>query len=211
MSESGSGKLRAIIRVLDDRYGEIHWWPGTPEEVMIGAVLTQQTRWENVICALDNLKRKGICSIRGIHKADPAEIEDAIRCSGFFRVKTKRLKALADFIFAHYGSVESMRQVSTPELRRKLLEVHGIGEETADSILCYALHRPSFIIDAYTERICSCLGINEKKGRLKSLFEANLPAEDTIHRKCHAHFVEFAKEFCGNKRCDVCILKNVDG
>jgi endonuclease-3 related protein len=211
MSESGSAKIRQIVRLLNEHYGEIRWWPGDADEVMIGAVLTQQTRWENVERALGLLRDQDRCTISGIHHADSGTVEDAIRCTGFYRVKTQRLKALAAFIVGRFGTVGAMDGVPTGELRRELLGVHGIGEETADSILCYALHRPSFVIDAYTHRICACMGISEQKGTLKSLFEANLPDDEAAYRRCHAHIVEYYKGYCSRRKCETCILKSAEG
>jgi endonuclease III related protein len=206
MSGSSSGKIKYIISSLAGCYGEIAWWPGDPDEVMIGAVLTQQTRWENVERALNNLKKRDLCSIDAIFHGDIRDIEDAIRCTGFFRIKAQRLKSLATYIMEIFGGIEKMADVPTAELRAGLLDVSGIGEETADSILCYSLDRTSFVIDAYTERIVRCIGVTEKKQDLKSLFEKNLPKDNHSYRQVHAHIVEYAKEYCGKKRCDECIL-----
>jgi endonuclease-3 related protein len=206
MSESSSGKINRLISSLDGCYGEIAWWPGHPDEVMIGAVLTQQTRWENVERALINLKKRDLCSIDAIFHGDIRVIEDAIRCTGFYRIKAQRLKSLAACIVEIFGGVEKMADIPTGQLRAGLLDVSGIGEETADSILCYGLDRTSFVIDAYTERIVRCIGVPEKKQELKSLFEKNLPKDNHSYRQVHAHIVEYAKEYCGKKRCDECIL-----
>jgi endonuclease III related protein len=206
MSGSSSGKIIHLIRSLDGRYGEIAWWPGYPDEVMIGAVLTQQTRWENVERALNNLKKRDLCSIDAIFHGDIRDIEDAIRCTGFFRIKAQRLKFLATYIMETFGGIEKMADMPTGELRAGLLEVSGIGEETADSILCYGLDRTSFVIDAYTDRIVRCIGVTEKKQDLKSLFEKNLQKNNHSYRQVHAHIVEYAKDYCGKKRCDECIL-----
>jgi endonuclease-3 related protein len=206
MSGSSSIKINHLISSLAGCYGEIAWWPGFPDEVMIGAVLTQQTRWENVERALINLKKRDVCSIGSIFHADVREIEDAIRCTGFYRVKAKRLKSLATCIVETFGGVEKMADIPTGQLRAGLLNVNGIGEETADSILCYGLDRTSFVIDAYTERIALCIGVPEKKQGLKSLFEKNLSQDNHSYRQVHAHIVEYAKEYCGKKRCHECIL-----
>jgi endonuclease III related protein len=208
MSASGLSECGRIVRLLAGHYGEIPWWPGDTDEVLIGAVLTQQTRWENVDQALRILKERNMCTLSALHSARPEHIEDAIRCTGFYRVKTKRLKELARFIEERYGDVKEMGNRPTPELRRDLLAVYGIGAETADSILCYGFHRTSFVIDAYTHRICSCAGIRKKGPGLKDLFEQVLPKDSSVYRQTHAHIVEFAKEFCGKKRCSECILKN---
>jgi endonuclease-3 related protein len=206
MSGSSSGKINRLISSLAGCYGEIPWWPGYPDEVMIGAILTQQTRWENVERALINLKKRDLCSIDSIFHSDIRGIEDAIRCTGFYRIKAQRLKSLARYITKTFGGIEKMADISTGQLRAGLLDVSGIGEETADSILCYGLDRTSFVIDAYTERIVRCIGVPEKKQELKSIFEKNLPKDNHSYRQVHAHIVEYAKEYCGKKRCDECIL-----
>ena len=206
MSGSSSGKISRLISSLAGCYGDIPWWPGCPDEVMIGAVLTQQTRWENVERALINLKKRDVCSIDSIFHADIREIEEAIRCTGFYRIKAQRLKSLAACVIETFGGVEKMAHLPTGQLRAGLLDVSGIGEETADSILCYGLDRASFVIDAYTERIVRCIGVREKKQDLKSLFEKNLLKDNHSYRQVHAHIVEYAKEYCGKKRCDECIL-----
>lgn len=178
---------------------------------MIGAILTQQTRWENVEHALVNLKKRDLCSIESIFHADIRDIEDTIRCTGFYHVKAKRLKSLAAYIMETFGGVAGMAEVTTGQLRTGLLKVSGIGEETADSILCYGLGRTSFVIDAYTERILRCIGVPEKRQELKMIFEENLPEDNHSYRQVHAHIVEYAKEFCGKKRCHECILVNSSG
>jgi endonuclease III related protein len=211
MSGSSSVKIKHLISSLASSFGEIEWWPGCPDEVMIGAILTQQTRWENVERALTELKKRGLCSIDTLIMADIQEIEDAIRCTGFYRVKAKRLKLLASFVMDMYGDIDRMADVSTPHLRKGLLNVPGIGEETADSILCYGLFRTSFVIDAYTERMTRCIGVTEKRQNLKRLFEKCLPKDNYVYRQTHAHIVEYAKEFCGKKRCSECILVSSSG
>jgi len=211
MSGFSSVKIKQLISSLAGCFGEIEWWPGYVDEVMIGAILTQQTRWENVEWALADLKKRGLCSIETIVTADIHDIEDAIRCTGFYRVKAKRLKSLASYVMETYGSVDGMVDVSTPHLRTGLLNVSGIGDETADSILCYGLSRTSFVIDAYTERMVRCMGIAEKRQDLKSLFEESLPNDNYVYRQTHAHIVEYAKEFCGKKRCSECILVSSSG
>jgi len=207
MSASSSSKVRRIVRALKKKFGTIPWWPGDCDEVMIGAILTQQTRWENVRRALDELHRQGLCTMSAIRLADEQKIEDAIRCTGFYRIKAGRLFALAAFV-EECGGVQRMAEIPTGALREGLLGVHGIGEETADSILCYGFSRPSFVIDAYTDRMVRCAGVTEPRNRLKPLFERVLPETNEACRQTHAHIVEYAKEFCGKKRCDACILVN---
>jgi endonuclease-3 related protein len=211
MSGSSSVKIKQLISSLARCFGEIAWWPGYPDEVMIGAILTQQTRWENVERALADLKKRGLCSIDTIVTTDIQDIEDVIRCTGFYRVKAQRLKSLATHVMDTYGSVDGMVDVSTPRLRTGLLNVSGIGEETADSILCYGLFRTSYVVDAYTERMTRCIGVTEKRQDLKRLFEECLPKDNYVYRQTHAHIVEYAKEFCGKKRCSECILVSSSG
>jgi endonuclease-3 related protein len=211
MLGSSSFKIKHLISSLAGCFGEIEWWPGYPDEVMIGAILTQQTRWENVERALADLKKRGLCSIDTIVTADIQELEDAIRCTGFYRVKARRLKLLASYVMETYGGADGMDDVPTPHLRLGLLNVSGIGEETADSILCYGLFRTSYVIDAYTERMTRCLGVTEKRQDLKRLFEKCLPKDNYVYRQTHAHIVEYAKEFCGKKRCSECILMSSSG
>jgi len=202
-------KAKAIIDVLERRYGDIAWWPGSLEEVMIGAILTQQTRWENVESALDNLRAGQICSLEGIAAASDTDIEEAIRCTGFFRMKTQRLKALASSV-GRAGGRDILEGMETGTLREFLLGIKGIGPETADSMLCYGFSRPSFVIDVYTHRICVCAGILERGSDLKFLFESVLPSKNDAYRQCHAWFVEYAKEMCARRRCDECRIRNLN-
>ena len=149
--------------------------------------------------------------MHSIYSADTQDIEDAIRCTGFYRIKAQRLQSLASHVRETYGSVDRMCPIPTEILRAGLLKVKGIGEETADSILCYGFLRTSFVIDAYTEKIVRCLGIKDKRQELKPLFESILPGDQRVYRQTHAHMVEYAKEYCGKKRCSECILVNLNG
>jgi endonuclease-3 related protein len=211
MSGYSSVKIEKLVHSLATWSGDIKWWPGDADEVMIGAILTQQTRWENVERALALLQKRDLCTIAAIMNTDVKDIEDAIRCTGFYRVKARRLKSLASHILLTYGGVDEMADVPTDDLRKGLLNVKGIGDETADSILCYGLMRTSFVIDAYTDRIVRCMGVTEKKDNLKGLFEQILPIDNHIYKQTHAHIVEYAKEFCGKKRCAECILVSSNG
>ncbi len=179
--------------------------------MMIGAILTQQTRWENVEKALLRLKKDDLATISAIHAADPEKIEQAVRCTGFYRIKARRLKALAMHVMDIYGGVEEMFTVPTAKLRTGFLTVNGIGEETADSILCYGFSRTSFVVDAYTERMVRCAGIPEKRSGIKDLFEKVLAEDSFTYRQTHAHIVEYAKRFCAKKRCDKCQIAILNG
>ena len=200
-------KAEQIISHFKGLYGSIEWWPGDPEEVMIGAILTQQTRWENVETALTRLHDAGICSLRGIDEASREAVEDAIFCTGFYRMKGERLKCLARAVLSS-GGIETLWEYSTPCLRAFFLAIKGIGPETADSILCYGFDRPVFVIDAYTHRICACAGISLAGADLQALFQRLLPEEHLAHRQCHAWFVEYAKNYCVKKRCKECMILN---
>jgi endonuclease-3 related protein len=210
-SAKNAGKAQKIVGILAARFGEIPWWPGDADEVMIGAILTQQTRWENVECALRLLKERGLCSMAALAASDGAEIESAIRCTGFYRMKARRLKALAAFVTGTCGGVAGMERMPTGTLREGLLGVNGIGEETADSILCYGFGRASFVIDTYTDRISRCAGITTPRFGLKALFESVLAADSHVYRQTHAHIVEYAKGWCTKKRCEGCRIMALNG
>ncbi|KAF1076946.1 endonuclease III domain-containing protein [Methanogenium sp. MK-MG] len=196
-----------IITHFKGLYGDIKWWPGDPEEVMIGAVLTQQTRWDNVETALKRLREAGICSFRGIEGASDHAIEDAIYSTGFYRIKRERLKCLSSTVLS-CGGMKSLEEYPTPRLRAFFLAIKGVGPETADSILCYGFSRPVFVIDAYTHRICACANISRRGADLQALFQSLLPEEHRAHRQCHAWFVEYAKNYCVKKRCEECMILN---
>ena len=183
--------------------GHKDWWPAdTPFEVVIGAVLTQQTKWENVERAIQNLKERGLLEAQTLSKADTEELELLIRCTGFYRQKAMRLKNISIFFHENPDLLEK----PAAQLREILLSLNGVGEETADSIVLYAADKPKFVIDAYTKRICKCLGIEGDYRKLQSIFEISLPLDVPLYKEFHALIVEYGKRFCGKKRCDECIL-----
>ncbi len=148
--------LFEVYNKLLDQFGHKHWWPAdTPFEVVAGAILTQQTKWENVEKAIKNLKERGCMEAESLSRIELDEVEDMVRCTGFYRQKAKRLKDISTFFFENPGILEK----PTEELRDVLLSLNGVGEETADSIVLYAANKPKFVIDAYTKRICGCIGI----------------------------------------------------
>lgn len=201
--------LEEIIDFLGEIYGPEEWWPGDVDSVLIGSILTQQTRWENVEKALLNLEEAGIRTIDDIDRADEERIMDAVRCTGYYRLKTRRLKELAFFV-KDCGGTDEMRLIPKEDLRRGLLDVKGVGCETADSILCYGFGMASYVIDSYTERIAGCAGITLKKEKLRILFEKMLPESAEDYKMCHGWFVEYAKEYCIKKRCDECKIKSLN-
>jgi len=199
------------------RHGPQHWWPGeTPFEVMVGAVLTQNTAWTNVEKAIANLKRADALSCPAILALSDAALADLIHPAGFFNVKSKRLKALCRFL-------DERDVADAPEtlaargplagLRHDLLAVHGIGEETADSILLYALNLPSFVVDAYTRRAFGRLGLlrgGERYTEVQRRFESQIPREVGLYKEFHALIVQLGKQHCRPKpRCADCPLNAI--
>jgi len=209
-------QLKAIYRVLYRAYGPQHWWPAeTPFEVMVGAVLTQNTAWANVERAIANLKREGLLTTpsRMINLA-PEKLASLIRPCGYFNIKTKRLRHLLSFIQTRYsGSLTRMFATNPAHLRKQMLGVNGIGPETADSILLYAGEKPFFVVDAYTKRIFCRKGLitcNADYGTVQGLFMENLPRDTRFYNEYHALIVRIGKEHCkkGRPRCNGCPLCN---
>jgi endonuclease-3 related protein len=199
------------------RFGPQHWWPGeTPFEVMVGAVLTQNTAWSNVEKAIGRLKETDTLNCNAILAQTDVGLANLIRPAGYFNVKTKRLKALCRYL-ADRGVAEApetlTEQGSLVSLRHDLLAVHGIGEETADSILLYALNRPGFVVDAYTRRVFGRLGLltgAESYTEIKSRFEDNLSGDIALYNEYHALIVRLGKDCCRPRpRCDVCPLRPI--
>ncbi len=163
--------LIKIYHILYETYGSRHWWPGeTPFEVMVGAILTQNTSWKNVEKAIGRLKEKKLLTPEGIYQIKKFRLSKLIRSSGYFRIKADRLKSFVRFLFEEYnGKIDRMRFEKDEDLREKLLSIKGIGPETADSILLYALKRPVFVVDAYTKRILSRHGIVSEKASYEEI------------------------------------------
>lgn len=197
--------LKQVYNTLLNEFGHQNWWPAdTPFEVVIGAVLTQQTRWTNVEQAIANLRKHGLLEPETLAQAEIELIEELVHCCGFYRQKASRLNNIAKY-FANKG-IENVFSVSTDELRDDMQSLNGVGNETADSIVLYAANKPKFVIDAYTTRIMNCLGINENYIKLQELFEKELPINVDLYKEYHALIVEFAKTYCGKKRCEECLL-----
>ncbi|MFB0509923.1 MAG: endonuclease III domain-containing protein [bacterium] len=204
-----------IYQKLYSHYGPQSWWPGdTPFEIIVGAVLTQNTAWRNVEKAIENLKRERLLSPRKLFQQPVAKLAKLIRPSGFYNIKAKRLHKLLEFLNQKYqGSLSRMSKVPTAILRNKLLSVKGIGEETADSILLYALSRPVFVVDAYTRRVFSrhnFFPFKNKYSEIQEFFELNLPKDIKIYNEYHALIVRLSKEYCRkNPNCSNCPLSNL--
>ena len=204
--------LEEIFTRLFDRFGPLDWWPAeTPFEVCVGAILTQNTAWSNVEKAIHALKQEGLMSHDSLHGCDPEELARLIRPAGYFNVKSRRLKDFTVWLsLNHNGSLERMFAGSWQELREELLRVRGIGPETADSILLYAGHKTSFVVDAYTRRLFRRLGLlPEAAGydETRDLFMSTLPEDVRLFNEYHAQIVEQCKRFCRSKPlCSGCPL-----
>ena len=207
-------KLLKIYSLLYDHFGPQAWWPAvTPFEVMVGAILTQNTNWLNVEKAIANLKGAKGLRAEGLGKMNIRRLEELIRPSGYYRQKAKKLKAFVKFFLGEYdGSIRKMRKGEVGELRKELLAVHGIGPETADSMLCYALDKPTFVVDAYTKRIGKRVGLFKysEYPEIKDYFEKNLPKDLEIYKEYHALIVELGKNYCKTKPdCKNCPIKKL--
>jgi endonuclease-3 related protein len=208
--------LLEMYHKLFKAFGPQHWWPGdTPFEIAVGAILTQNTNWGNVEKAIGNLKRQGALSAKAIHEMPAKKLASLIRPAGYFNVKTKRLKSFIGFLVDGYrGSMKRMKDEDLNTLREELLQVNGIGPETADSILLYALEEPVFVIDAYTKRVLSRHGImgHEKSyEEFQDLFHSALKRDVGLFNEYHALFVRVGKTYCKRQRplCHQCPLKEV--
>jgi endonuclease III related protein len=205
--------LPAFYQALSERLGPMRWWPAkTPFEVILGAILTQNTAWRNVQLAVENLRREGLLTPRAVAQVSATRLAALIRPSGYFRQKSRKLKAFVRFLNERYdGSLRRMFAAPTAELRQQLLEVHGIGPETADSILLYAGGHPVFVVDAYTRRLLWRHGLaGEHAGydELQALFSRHLPRDRQLFNEFHALLVEAGKHWCRRRapRCADCPL-----
>ncbi len=210
-------KLKFIYKKLYSFFGPQGWWPGeTPFEVMVGAILTQNTNWANVEKAINNLKKHKALSVRKLYKLPKTKVASLIRPAGYYNIKAGRLKNLLDFLNHNYGgNIRKMARRKTDKLRQSLLLVNGIGPETADSILLYALNKPVFVIDAYTKRIFSRHSFFPEDcnyNTAQNLFSQNLKNKVKLFNEYHALIVKLGKDFClkNNPRCDICPLIGVN-
>ncbi|MFQ5826877.1 MAG: endonuclease III domain-containing protein [Dehalococcoidia bacterium] len=218
-------KLLGIYRLLLAHYGPQAWWPARgPFEVMVGAILTQSAAWGNVEKAIERLRDGRALSPAALRRTPVSEIAQLVYPSGYYNAKARKLKALATFLGERWDDdLARLFARDVAELRQELLSVHGIGEETADSIILYAAHRPIFVIDAYTRRILSRLGLGasplhpssfrEGGGRMKGyaawqrLFMNHLPQKTALFNEYHALLVRHGKETCRRApRCGGCCL-----
>ncbi len=210
-----SEKLALMYKKLYAFFGPQHWWPGeTPFEVAVGAILTQNTNWGNVEKAIGNLKKDGLLNPSALHSISHDRLAALIRPAGYFNIKAKRLKNFILFLINEYhGSMSGMKKEDLSSVRKKLLAVNGIGPETADSIMLYALEKPVFVIDAYTKRVLSRHNILEHDASydtFQSMFHLKLKENISLFNEYHALFVKLAKENCRTKPiCRGCPLEGM--
>jgi len=205
--------LKGFYKALFSSFGPQGWWPGrTKFEVVVGAILTQNTNWKNVEKAIKNLKSRRLLNPQGMHDLSVHELAALIRPAGYFNVKAKRLKHFLNHLFDNYsGNLDGFFKRRTDVLREELLNINGIGPETADSILLYAANRPIFVIDAYTKRILLRHCMIKKHTdyhEMQRLFMENLVHDSPMFNEYHALIVKTGKDFCKTKEplCSRCPL-----
>ncbi len=211
----GSADLMEMYRSLLATFGPRRWWPAEGHfEMMVGAVLTQNTSWHNVVKALDNLKRAGCLRPRKIFEIDPERLAELIRPAGYYNLKARRLKNFVAYIVRHHRG-SPMRMLATPaeRLRSELLKINGVGRETADCILLYAARHPIFVVDAYTGRVMARHGLisaDASYDEIQSFFHRHLPPDEKLYNEYHALLVEVGKRFCRRRaRCRGCPLEHL--
>jgi len=204
--------INQIYKILYETYGSQNWWPAdTKEEIVIGAILTQNTSWVNVEKAIANLKGEGLCTLDGVLSVDTGALAELIRPSGYFNQKAIRLQTVASFILsdAWKKCIKSCKNIDT--LRNMLLSVKGIGPETADSILLYVYDKPIFVIDAYTKRVFSRLGflpIDASYQAYQDLFMNGLKHDAAVFNEYHALILNLCKSHCKVKPvCEGCPVR----
>jgi len=213
MNKGLSNTLKKSYNKLLRAFGPQHWWPGdTPFEVIVGAILTQNTAWTNVEKAIHNLKKAKLLTPGKLHDLSQDEIAKYIRPAGYFNIKAKRLKYFLNYLFDNYGgNLKKMFKKRTDAVRRELLSVNGIGPETADSILLYAGNHPVFVVDAYTKRIFSrhqVVKTDADYHNIQELFMKNLPHDVKMFNEYHALIVKAGRDFCRTRKplCSRCPL-----
>lgn len=214
LGKVGKSALIQIYTRLFKAFGPQKWWPAqTRFEVIVGAILTQNTNWGNVEKALRNLKSQKLLSPQAFRNISQRKLAVLIKPSGYFNVKAKRLKSFISFLFNEYdGNLRKMGKENTSILRQKLLAVNGVGPETADSILLYAFNKPIFVVDAYTRRIFyrhNIVDRDEDYVSIQKKFMKSLRHEPQMFNEYHALIVRLGKDFCKPKPlCEQCLLNN---
>lgn len=206
-------QLVDVYGLLLAHFGSQHWWPADSDfEIIVGAILTQNTAWTNVEKAMANLKRARLLTPTALKRVPVARLARLIRPSGYFNLKAKKLKACVRFLFdQHRGKLSHLFKLDTPTLREELLAVYGIGPETADSIILYAARQPVFVVDAYTRRIFARLGLARDDAtydEMQIMFMTHLPRDARMFNEYHALIVMLGKTICIKRapRCVQCPL-----
>ncbi|HUV56945.1 MAG TPA: tRNA (N6-threonylcarbamoyladenosine(37)-N6)-methyltransferase TrmO [Dehalococcoidales bacterium] len=212
--QSTSRMLINIYHQLMTHYGTQHWWPARePFEVIVGAILTQSAAWTNVAKAIANLKSANALSPVALRQLPQHEVADLIHPCGYYNAKALKLKSLVNWLGKNYNDdLDKLFNNDIDLLRQQLLSIHGIGEETADSIILYAAHKPIFVIDAYTRRIISRIGLISENSyaAYQTLFMDNLPTDTRLFNEYHALLVRLAKDACRKRPlCQQCCLNNL--
>lgn len=205
MAKNLSNTLKKTYNKLFKAFGTQHWWPGeTQFEVIVGAILTQNTAWTNVEKAIKNLKKAKVLTPKKMHDLSQDELARLIKPAGYFNIKAKRLKHFLNYLFDEYGGrLDRMFKKRTDFLRKELLSVNGIGPETADSILLYAGNHPVFVVDAYTKRVFSRHMIIKQDADyddVQKIFMKNLPHDEKLFNEYHALIVKLGKDFCKTRK-----------
>ncbi|MBN2013844.1 MAG: endonuclease III domain-containing protein [Candidatus Altiarchaeota archaeon] len=207
--------LLEVYESLLGFFGPQHWWPAETEfEVIVGAILTQAAAWKNVESAINNLKSGGLLSPESLWEVNESRLAEKIKPAGCFNAKARKLKSFIGFLFENYGGdLRVLFSLPRDHMRSELLSVWGIGPETADSIILYAANKPSFVVDAYTKRIFSRLGLVEEDisySDLKQFFEHQLPVDVSLYSEFHALIVALGKNFCRKKPvCRECPIQSL--
>lgn len=211
-----TNSLTDVYQRLHAAFGPQAWWPGeSPFEVMIGAVLVQNTAWRNVERAIENLRDAGVMSTAALYVLPETQLAELIRPAGYYQVKARRLRNLLKLVVEEYdGSLDALFATDLATLRDRLLSVNGIGPETADAILLYAGNLPTFVVDTYTHRVLArhgWLGYDASYHDIKDHFESSLPQDAALYNEYHALLVRIGKEYCRRTRpqCDGCPLEEL--
>jgi len=205
-----------VYELLYSAYGPQDWWPAdSPFEVIVGALLTQQTTWASVEKAIANLELAGLLDIHSLARADVGQVEELVRPTGFYRQKAGRIIGVTRYLADRYnGDLDAFFDRDTQVVRAELLSLEGIGPETADSIMLYAGDKPVFVVDAYTHRLFARLGIVEGLSYhgMQTLVQLALPLDVRLFNEYHALVVAHAKRHCRSKpRCEGCPLLDACG
>lgn len=215
------GILRRAYSLMRAHYGFQHWWPAdTPFEVCVGAILTQNTSWTNVERAIRNLKAASVLAPDRLYALEERKLAELIRPAGFFNIKTRRLRAFLEVLCCNFeGNLNGLFHGTSAQVRQRLLDINGIGPETADSMMLYAGGHASFVIDAYTKRIFARHGWCDQEIEYdflrrtceSQLFEDNLKVRADLWKDYHAQLVNVGKDFCRKSiaRCENCPLNSL--